>query len=170
MKHRTFFTAFTAFFAVAAVIGCSGEQRPDGLPKLYPCTITITQDGQPLAEATVQLHDPAVTDRWTVSGLTNASGSAVMRTHGQFPGVPEGRFKIILTKTVLEGGSTDDETTPENARKPREAVKVYSLVGKEYTNRETTPLEIVIDGKKRSESFNIGRTERILIETIRPGM
>jgi hypothetical protein len=163
MKYRTF---FAAFFAVAAVIGCSGEQRPDGLPKLYPCTITITQDGQPLAGATVILYDPAVTDRWTVSGLTNTSGTAVMRTHGQFPGVPEGRFKVVLSKTETEGKGWDD---PDSPKRTWENIKVYSFVAKEYGKHETTPLEIVVDGKKRSESFDIGRAERILIETIRQG-
>ena len=167
MKHLQI---FATLFIVVTVIGCSGAKRPDGLPKLYPCTITFTQDGQPLEGATIQLFDPAVTDRWTVSGATNASGTVAIRTHGQYPGAPQGQFKVVVSKTEMEGGGGGyDETVPAKDRKPLEPTKVYTLVAKEYTTRESTPLEIVIDGKKKSESFDIGKAERVLIQTIKPG-
>ena len=166
MKHLPIFA--TLFIAIS-IIGCSGAPHPDGLPKLYSCTITIKQDGKPLEGAGVQLYDPTVTNRWTVSGVTNASGVAVIRTHGNFVGAPSGRFKVIVSKTVMEGGGGYDDTVPQKERKPLEPTRVYSLVGKEYTSRETTPLEIIIDSKKKSETFDLGTAERILIQTIKPG-
>ena len=165
MKHLQIFA--TLLIAIT-IIGCSGAPRPDGLPKLYPCTITIKQDGKPLEDATVQLYDPTVTNRWTVSGVTNASGVAVMRTHGQFPGAPQGRFKVILSKTVTESDTIpgDGENAPP---KSIGNTRIYSLVGKEYTKHESTPLEIIIENKKRNETCDIGNAERVLIETIKPG-
>lgn len=134
---------------------------------MYPCTITIKQDDKPLEGASVQLYDPTVTDRWSVSGLTDSSGTATIHTHGRFPGVPQGQFKVVISKTVSEGETSWDDDPA--MMKPRGNTKVYSLVGKEYTDRESTPLEIVIDGKKRNESFDIGSGKRVLIQTIRPG-
>jgi len=163
MRHLTF--CATLFIAVA-ISGCSGTPRPDGLPKLYPCTITITQEGKPLEGVSVSLYDPAITDRWAVGGQTNASGVATIHTHGQFLGTPAGRFKVVLTKTVTESDSVASDIEWASP-KVRGDTRFYSLVGKEYINYETTPLEIVIDGKKRNESFDIGSVERILIQTFR---
>ena len=162
MKHLPFFA--TLLIAIT-IIGCSDTPRPDGLPTLYPCTITIKQDGKPLEGADILLYDPAITDRWIVAGQTDTSGVAVLRTHGQFPGAPEGRFKVVVSKTESEGrGWSGDEP-----RATWEDIKVYSFVAKEYGNRESTPLEIVIDGKKKSETFDLGTAERILIQTVRKG-
>ncbi|MFG0262836.1 MAG: carboxypeptidase regulatory-like domain-containing protein, partial [Novipirellula sp. JB048] len=74
------------------------------MPELYPATVTITQEGDGLADATVTLYpeDPALR-RWAVGGVTDENGTATLRTHVKFPGAPAGRFKVMVNKTVTEG-------------------------------------------------------------------
>ena len=39
--------------------GCTSQKLPDGMPKLYPVTMTVTQEGKPLADASVMLANAA---------------------------------------------------------------------------------------------------------------
>jgi hypothetical protein len=41
----------TLLVSVAFMIGCKDKSRPIDLPALYPCTITVTQDGKLLERA-----------------------------------------------------------------------------------------------------------------------
>ena len=50
----------TAFPVVAALLGCGGgPTRPDDLPPLTACTLTVAYQGTPLADATVTLTPEA---------------------------------------------------------------------------------------------------------------
>ncbi|MDR2641689.1 MAG: carboxypeptidase-like regulatory domain-containing protein [Planctomycetaceae bacterium] len=88
------------FFVLLAVSGCGDSSRPKDLPKLYPCVITITQEGKPLENAVVEL---AATDqnnsKYQSLTLTNAEGKAVMSTYG-FAGTPIGKYKVIVRKNI----------------------------------------------------------------------
>lgn len=153
------------FLLVVVLAGCSRERRPEGFPKLYPCTVQITQDGAPVSGVNVSLVHPELTARWAVGAETDESGNATIRTHG-FDGAPKGRYKIVLSKTVTEGrGRLGDE----HGNRGWEDMKIMSLVGKEYETAEETPLEIEVK-KAARQSFEIGKAERRLVEVIRQGM
>ena len=157
----------TVGVVVVSAAGCGGPKRPDGFPVVYPCTITVTQGNTPLEGVSVTLRHSETSGKWAISGITNASGVANIRTHGQFPGAPMGTFKVVLSKTVIEGGSGSDD---DNRASPsKEPVKIYSLIDKQYLQEETTPLQIDVQKKRASASFDIGAPVRILIETINPG-
>ncbi|MDO5553211.1 MAG: hypothetical protein Q4G68_05580 [Planctomycetia bacterium] len=68
-------------FCLPFMTGCFQEPRPDGLPKLYPMSIKITQEGTPLTDASVGLisSDPEL-QRWPAGANTDANGIAKIFT------------------------------------------------------------------------------------------
>ena len=79
-------------------LGCNAQTRPDGMPTLYPLVLTVIQDGTPLAEARVSLFVETGESTWTVGGTTDASGKTSLLTHGKYPGVPAGKYKVCIFK------------------------------------------------------------------------
>lgn len=151
------------------LIGCIRQYRPPGLPKLYPCQVTLTQEGKPVEGATVLLSAKEEGScPWTVSGITNEQGTASLVTYGQFAGAPEGTFLILLDKRELVGEpGYFDETNLRYIQKP---VKVYTLVDEKFTKRDKTPLEIKIERKNTTKAdFELGPAVRIHIDTIISG-
>ena len=155
-----------ATVVIVLVTGCGGPKRPDGFPALYSCSVTVTQGNAPLEGVNVTLRNPEISGKWSISGMTDASGVAKIRTHGQFPGAPMGTFKVVLSKSVSEGGSRGDDMGAPPSKEP---TRIYSLIDKQYLQEETTPLQIDVQKKGASPSFDIGAPVRILLETIEPG-
>lgn len=157
--YRIFVFSVVTGGCLLALSGCKKENRPEGLPVLYSCSVKVVHGDEPAEGVDVRLYDPAVSRQWSVSGTTDASGVAQLRTHGQFPGAPAGTFKVVLRK------SENENTGPEG----RETVKIFSLVEKQYRDESTTPLEISVGNKGVAQTFDIGEPVRVLIETVRPG-
>lgn len=137
-------------FCSLLLVSCRNDVKPDGLPKLYSCRIGITQDSRPVEGILVSLRDSEQMGKWSISGRTDASGMATIRTHGNFKGVPSGRYKVVLTKNEMEYGP---EASPVGGPA---WTKVYSLIEKKYTDLETTPLEISVENKSVTFSFEAG--------------
>lgn len=117
--------------------GCSKDNRPKDLPRLYPVTLSIMSDDQPIGKALVFLYaeDKAIAN-WTVSGVTEADGNAIIVTHGQFRGAPEGKFKVCVKKV-------------EPALGPGGKPQVIHHVDPKFGEPETTPLEAEITPRKK---------------------
>ena len=143
-------------------IGCGGEPRPDGLPPLHPTVVQFTQGGEPIEGASVQLVSE--TDgRWPVGGATDASGSVTLQTYGRYPGVPEGRYKVLVLKTERERVGPE----PQSMFEPR-IENVYDLVDPIYSTPETTPLTVEVQsGRNSLGPFDLG--ERIRRPARQPG-
>jgi len=132
----------------------------------------VTQDGQPLSEATVTLVsvDPAF--KWTVFAQLNASGTGRVFTQGLFPGAPEGEYKVVIFKEE----SVTEQAGPAIVRQGEFGVEtitptvltVYSLVEKEYTNAETTPLNITISRSGNNQTFDCGKPVRVMSHVVTP--
>ncbi len=151
---RTILGGALALAALASAVGC-GQKLPDGMPKLNPTTITAVQDGAPLADAmiTLQAVDLA-NNKWSSGGTTDAKGVATIVTHGQYKGVPTGKYKVAVSKTVGEG------TPPPPKPIDEESARIYQeyidsgatyaeffVVAPEYRLVDSTPLEVdVVDG------------------------
>ena len=159
------------FYAILSVLivlamGCAPSNRPDGMPPLHPTTITITQNGSPLAGVSVRLiaKEP---NGWATAGTTDASGKAEIVTHGQFSGAPEGAYAIVLSKTehVNKGGGGQSGEEGGSGG----TTEVFSLIAVEHTKEETSTLQITVNKGKNAETFNVGEPVRILTDTIRPG-
>ena len=139
--------------SLITLFGCAKQSVPDGLPKLVPVTLTITQEGTPLADALVSLVDPGGSIPFVVGGTTDAGGNVVLHTHGLYKGAPLGKFKVRVVKTesdpVPPAPAFDspefDAYMKEAAKRP--PPKTYTFVEKRYTNVNTTPLELDISGQ-----------------------
>lgn len=136
---------------LAIVIGC-GEPRPEGLPELYPATITVTQDGSPLAGAAVTLlPQDAALARWPAGGTTDSSGVVTLHTYSTYPGAPAGTFKVTVSKTTTEGEPRPThpgaDATPAELSAYDRAMKtgnfeVFQVVAAEHRMPSTTKLSI----------------------------
>ncbi len=137
----------------ALAIGCS-DPRPEGMPDLYPATITVTQDGSPLAGAAVTLfpQDAALT-RWPTGGTTDNSGVVTLHTYSTYPGAPAGTFKVTVSKTNTEGDPVPTHpganATPEQLRDYDRAMKtgkfeVFQVVAAEHRMPNTTKLSVEV--------------------------
>jgi 5-hydroxyisourate hydrolase-like protein (transthyretin family) len=146
-----------------AVVGCSPSNRPKDLPTLYPCTVVITQDGKPLAEATVEFTPvDSANAKYRAASVTDANGTVSMTTYG-FAGVPAGKYKVVVSKVLLDNLEyADNKSTGQ-----KEVVNFnkYKVVDSKYSSAETTPHEIEITNKKKNEtySFDVGKTIKEMI-------
>ena len=148
---RLFLTAVLLLF-----LGCSGQDptRPVDLPPLIPCTVTILSDGQPLADAQVSFHSDDPAFKWSPGNTTDANGTTQMVTYGRFFGVVAGEYAVTVSKLERE---TFDPANP-----PRQ-VRVYTYTDPKYTSPTTTPLRIKVEGRRTTETFDIGSTERTVL-------
>jgi len=140
---RTIITLlFIVSVALQAGCGQQGHPRPSDLPTLHLVSITVTQEGTPLAGASVILTSKTPQTYSTASGTTDAAGVVVPRTYG-FDGVPAGQYTVSVSKTAIEGATEQmDGNTPIQV-----GGKVYQYVSKEYLESGTTPLSIDVSAK-----------------------
>jgi 5-hydroxyisourate hydrolase-like protein (transthyretin family) len=139
---------------IASVIGCSKSLKPDGFPPLYPASIMVIQDGQPLEGASVILF--RVDDspqKWGIAGVTDKGGRAVLLTHGIHSGVPEGEYAVTVNKAEeVEVSHRAESTVTES----------FTLIEKQHVDKESTPLRIQIQKKgKNYKEFDVGKPVHI---------
>lgn len=153
--------ALCALLAVAS-LGC-GKKKPDGMPDLEPTFITIVQDGAPLAEAMINMKAEDASNKWTCGGRTDEKGVAAIVTHGQYKGVPVGKYKVSVNKTIGEG--TPPPPSPidaESARVYQEYIdsgatyEEFYVVDKKFSIVDTTPLEIEVVKGKNEFTLDVG--------------
>lgn len=141
--------------ASVCVSGCSKSALPEGFPKLYPCEITVNQDGAPLEGATVTLMPKDPANVYSSSGVTDASGKAVLKTYGH-AGAPLGTSAIVVTKAIDEGGTPIHD--PDTGNFVRNAgASTFSYVEKNFTKKETTILEIEVLKGKNEKTVDVGK-------------
>jgi hypothetical protein len=145
------------------IAGCSGSKLPPDLPKLFPCKITVQQDGVPLADAKVFLS-PTDGSQWNASGNTNTQGVVELWTHGSYRGVSEGKFKVLISKQEIVNPSP---TTSSDLNQKIEEPKVYNLVEEIYSETEKTPLSIDVSSNQSEFTLDAGKSVRKLIPACR---
>jgi len=145
--------------------GCQTKPLPEGFPKLYPVSVTITQESKPFEGAKVVLFSADNSVHWIVSGQTGSNGVAKLVTRGEHKGTPVGEFKVCVTK-IYDEPVDPEPTNPgdwkiwsENLR--NHPPKSFSLVEKEFGDIQTTPLSVRIsaDGEKNF-TFDVGQAIR----------
>ena len=168
--------SFSVFFFGALLflsIGCS-EKLPPDLPKLYPTSLTVIQDGKPLEGATVQLLPKDSNSRWAASGRTNASGKVEFFTEGRYRGVPEGDYQVTVSKVFTEpsqyGAIRPDDAEAAAAWDKGVAseygkLKSYHLVDPVYDSRKTSSLELNVGSKQqpKDQKIDVGPAFKQLI-------
>ena len=146
--------ALLSFMVVLAFQpGCSKDtSRPVDLPKLYPVSITVTQEGKPLEGATVTLHAKAETKYGTCIASTDASGLAVIRTYS-YKGAPLGQYSVTIEKRAVEGAK---EVVLEGGITDLVGGKVYQFVEPKYTKKSSTSLGVDVTEAGVTETFDVG--------------
>jgi hypothetical protein len=146
-----------SIFIVASLLllavfpGCKNNLPPD-IPKLYSCTLVITQENQPLEGAVVALfHQDTNLQKWTAGGVTDQSGKVVLKTQGRYDGVVAGDYKVTVIKTEVEPGVLLNAETEEAI-----PGKTWTLVEAPYGNVTSTPLTLTVTGKIVSETLDVG--------------
>ena len=149
--------------------GCAGEQLPAGMPKPYPTTITIIQDGQPLEGASIALIPMDASNSWNAGGVTNASGNAALKTLTKYDGVVPGKYYVIIKKLSTEGTkkqAPDKETDPAGyakflAESAKDTFAGYDLVDPKFSKISPTAETIEVVEGKNEKSIDIGKAVKI---------
>ena len=134
---------------------------PDGMPKLYPVSISVTQEGKPLVDASVSFRYPNNSSQWAVGGQTDADGKAKLYTNG-FPGAPLGQFDVVIFKLdnegLLERGEAEGRRDPD-AHKIR--VRIWSCVKEEYNDPQKTPIKVEVTADTKMLEVDAGPAVQI---------
>ena len=139
-------------FPIFLLSGCGGGvKKPEGFPPLFPITITLTQDGGTLSNAMVLLVPDPEPGRWGSGGFTDAHGKAVIKTSGDFPGAPAGKYKVTVRKRDGEKGQGGNVTE-------------YCLVDPLYESATTTPLTVEVGSGNKEATLDVGKAVRIKME------
>ncbi|MDR2439500.1 MAG: carboxypeptidase-like regulatory domain-containing protein [Planctomycetaceae bacterium] len=158
--------------SIVLIIGCQrGPSLPSDIPPLTVCKIIVTQNGEPVDGVSVSLLPVTKTENWRTSGVTDANGTTVPFTNGLFEGVPQGKYKIVVSKTERESdknipptppmGTPDYEEWMKKYFGKKNIVTTYSLIEKQYISFSTTPHEIEVSGKKTIETtIDVGKKVR----------
>ncbi|MDR1140466.1 MAG: prealbumin-like fold domain-containing protein [Planctomycetaceae bacterium] len=139
--------------------GCNRQALPPDLPGLYAVSCTITQENQPLENASVGLISVDSNMKWSATARTDSNGKAVFFTNGKYEGVAAGKYKVVLSKTERGKG----EPIPPKPTEVEEIIKWqqkyidnpapvpnYRIVELQYSEPATTPLEIEVVAEKAS--------------------
>ena len=143
-------------------VGCGGAKRPDGLPPLHPTALKFTQDGVPLAGASVTLSpQDAANAPWSLGGSTDSNGVINVQTQG-FNGVPAGTYKVVVSKTETEGTAETVESSDLGGARPAAGggPKSFYLVDPKYRSAGTTDLLLEVKSGKNSETYELGPAVR----------
>ena len=170
MSMKRFFTVCGVLFAFALPLsGCGGDAKPPGFPKLYPVSLQVMQEGVPLTKASVSLKIADNSMTWSIGGVTDEQGIAVLWTHGKFRGAPVGTFKVTVNKLFNEGEEEMNlaMNQGDEAAAAKIQVKSYSFVNEEYNLFATTPVEIEITTKSKVIDVDAGPAVKIQREYMR---
>ena len=155
-------TILFSFLSIALVLhtGCGGGDsgRRADMPKVYPVKITIKQDGTALQDASVTLT-AETPSKYGSSGITDASGVAVIRTYG-FAGAPEGTYTITVSKQGVEGAT---EAKDAEGNTYQTGGKVYEYVDAKYRQADTSDLNMEVTTKGATAEFDVGAPVHVFI-------
>ena len=158
---KKIFLLSTGMTLAILLIGCGSQKMPDGMPKLYPLTLNVTQEGKPLPEATVSLFSIDGVNTWNSGGMTKTDGTLVVFTRGKYAGVPAGKYKVTVD-CVMSDVPRPKEATMEEIMEHGKKHPEYRVVPLPYTDRKTTSLEIEV--AKGTNRLNIDIPETVKIK------
>jgi len=140
--------------------GCDGARKPDGMPALHQTTLTFTQAGAPLAEASIRLssQDPA-NAMWSSGGMTDGRGVLRVQTDG-FDGVPAGTFTVVVSKVVTEGTRIVSEEEGADS-----GLRSFHVVDAKYRSPATSDLTLEVTSGRNAETFDLGPAVREEVRT-----
>lgn len=123
--------------------GSSGPKLPTYKEDAVPVSGSVTMDGEPLSDASVTfLFDGKAPTGFTSGmGTTDSSGKFAL-TSGTKPGVPAGRYKVVISKYATKDGQPfrEDPQSGVDLEQARMSGAVREGVPKKYSDVEKTTL------------------------------
>lgn len=165
---KKYFFAFVISCHLLFLFGCAGEKRPDNLPKLFKTKIVVVQDGKPLEGASVVVvNTNYATSPWSAGGRTDAQGTVQLVTEGKYPGVPEGKYKVTVSKVEEPNIELPSETDSAEYQKKVKEIEnnTFNLVEKNFGNISSTPLTIDVSSATDTHTLDVspGVREKIQV-------
>ena len=168
MTYR--FSIFSCLYVCVFLLfsGCGGERLPPDLPKLYPATITVMQDGKPLADAEVVVINVDPSAKWSAGGTTDQNGVLHLRTMGRYKGIPLGRYKVAVQKIEIPDIVLPiDPDTPAERREYNRLLKerddnTFFNVDEKFSLRKTE-LEIEITPTNLKHMVDVSPAIRVKV-------
>ena len=154
------------FSLVFSTVGCQKSGRPSDMPKLVKIKIVLTQEGQPLVGALVNMIPTDETSKYPSGGTTDDKGICEPRTRGKFQGAPAGTYDVTVSKQAVEEtgnmipGAMPGQEVPET--------KNFNLVDAKYGKPGELKLEVKPDGDK-TFTFELGAAVKEEIVNGAPG-
>jgi hypothetical protein len=97
---------FALLIVLLLLVGCRKTvPRPEGMPDLVPCTVTVTFGGEAIENVGVLLRSTEPGNRWGAGGRTDVKGKTVLKTAGAFEGVVPGEYTISFSRRVTSSDS-----------------------------------------------------------------
>ena len=154
--------------------GCS-EPRPDGMPKLQKVKITLTQEGKPCDDAKIGLLPIEGDPKWSSGGTTNSNGVLEPVTHGKYKGMPTGKFKVTVDKSIGEGEPPPPNPIDAESQKvyndyvaSGKTYQLFQVIPDKYRLRDSSPLEI--DVTEGANEFTLDIPESVKVEVRSTGL
>ncbi len=144
------------FFLLLFSGGC-GKSYP-GKEKLYPTTITVLESGTPVDGAVVILMRQAG-EKLNTSGLTDATGKANIAVDAEWPGAPEGKYQVRISK---DPPFTPDLTPEEVAKLGPNEYSAYEakMIAKRKQLKPVVPPELSSDSSPFFIDVTSGKNEK----------
>lgn len=165
---KNIFLVIVGIVSMAILSGCN--KAPEGFPKVVvPCTVTVTDAGKPIPEATVNFISDSVTSGLTVGGITDASGKATIATqHGEYKkvGAPQGNFKIVVSTplsvdmpnmTAEERYSLTKQQLDEIEQERQAKIDAIRIIPKDLSSPAKTPLKLDISSGPATLDIDISQ-------------
>jgi len=181
MKKKNITSVWFAFAVIAVMLlvttsACSQKKKPADLPQLYPCEITVIQDGQPLEGAIVGLIADGHNTRFPSAAISDNKGIAKIKTDSLWPGAPAGNYKVTISKTVLPvldlpKEIPDATADPKGYAEYRQKVgemsgKTKSVVDQKFLRPNSTPESIEVTSSGYKGTIDVGAAVDELWENV----
>jgi len=142
------FPVLISVFLIAS--GCSKGYQ--GKERLYPVSITVTNNGVPLTDASVVLLRESGAKTINAGGCTDQNGVAQIKIDAQWNGVPIGKYKVMLNKDV----PLQSDLSEEEYRK-LELLEKEAYDKKMYEKRMSMPLPVphILSGMESPLSIDV---------------
>ncbi len=141
---------------ITVTLGCSGKNRPEGLPDLIATEVKITQEGTPVSGAFVRLVPESASNKWSSGGTTDANGVAVIRVDGEYVGAPAGEYKVVVSKTIMEGPKSTGSDLNNLDAAPTKSSSSVDLIDPMYANPSKTTLNLSVSQGQKQFEFDVG--------------
>ena len=138
--------------AVAALAGCSGQGSGD----FATVSGAVTHNGSPVEEAKVLFVSTTevngVAEQYSTT--TDSSGKYMIGGSGDRPGIPPGRYKVVITKLRLKPGVQVPDDF-DSLQLEMSGLGINTLP-KEYSDVASTKLSAMLEsGKNKDVNFDL---------------